>query len=52
VYEVVQLPDDNVHEDGLNVPPALVSFHTTVPEILVVELEVSETVAVSVTCDP
>jgi hypothetical protein len=52
VYDVVQLPDDNAHDGGLNVPPALLSFHSMVPVGVLVEFEVSLTVTVSVTGDP
>lgn len=48
----MQLPDANVHDRGLNVPPALLSFHVIVPVGVVGELEVSLTVTVSVTDDP
>jgi hypothetical protein len=52
VYDTVQPLDDNVQEEGLNVPPALLSFHNMVPVGVVGELEVSLTVTVSVTDDP
>jgi hypothetical protein len=52
VYDVVQLPDANAHDGGLNVPPALLSFHDIVPVGVVGELEVSLTVTVSITDDP
>jgi hypothetical protein len=52
VYDVVQLPDDNVQEEGLNVPPPLLSFHDIVPTGVLGELDVSVTVAVNVTDDP
>ena len=42
VYVVVQV-DGNVHDDGLKVPPALLSLHDTVPVGVVGELEVSVT---------
>ena len=52
VYEVVQLPDTNIQDDGPNAPPALLSLQDTVPVGIVGELEVSLTVTVSVTDDP
>lgn len=51
VYDVVQLPDDNAHDGGLNVPPASLSFHSRVPVGVAVEFEVSLTVTVSVIGD-
>ena len=47
VNTVVQSPDDSVHEEGLNVPPAVPSLHDTVPVGAVGEVEVSAIVAVS-----
>ncbi len=32
-YDVMQLPDDNVHDAGSNVPPAPLSLHDTVPVV-------------------
>ncbi len=52
VYDVVQLPDDNVQEEGLNVPPPLLSFHEIVPTGALGELDVSVTVAVNVMDEP
>jgi hypothetical protein len=48
VYDVVHPPDGNVQEVGLNVPPALLSVHITLPDGVVGELEVSIIVAVNV----
>ena len=50
-YDTLQLPDESVHEDGLNVPPMLPSFQETLPVRVVGELEVSVTVAVNFSCD-
>lgn len=52
VYDVVQLPDDNVQEEGLNVPPPLLSFHDIVPVGVLGKFDVSVTVAVNVMDDP
>ncbi len=52
MYVDVQLPDDNVQEDGLNVPPALPSPKDMVPEGVVGEIELSETDIESVACPP
>ncbi|NHI03197.1 hypothetical protein DYY67_0318 [Candidatus Nitrosotalea sp. TS] len=41
-----------MHDDGLNVPLALLSLQDTVPVGVVGELEVSLTVAVNVTDEP
>jgi hypothetical protein len=41
VYVVTHVPDGNAQEDGLNVPPALLSLNEIVPESAVGELEVS-----------
>jgi hypothetical protein len=49
VYVDVQIPDDNVQEAGLNVPPALLSLNNSVPDGVVGGLELSTTVTVSVT---
>ena len=52
VYVTVQLPDDSVHEEILNVPPALPSLNATIPDGVVEELEVSVTEIVRVTDPP
>lgn len=52
VYDVVQLPDANIHDDGLNVPPAPLSLHDTAPVGTVDGLEVSLTVTVNITDEP
>lgn len=52
MYDVVQLPDDNAHAGGLNVPPAPLSFHSIVPVGVAEGFVVSLTVTVSVTADP
>ena len=52
VYETSQLPDESVHEEGLKVPPALLSVSVTIPAGIVGELEVSETNIVNVTDPP
>jgi hypothetical protein len=49
VYETVQLPDERLHEEMLNVPPALLSLSATIPDGTVGGLEVSVTSIVSVT---
>ncbi len=41
IYDVMQLPDDNVHDAGSNVPPAPLSLHDTVPVVVVGELDIS-----------
>jgi hypothetical protein len=46
---VVHVPDASAQEDGLKEPPAFASFQVTVPVGVVGELEVSFTVAVSIT---
>jgi len=51
VYIVVQLPNDNVQEDGLNVPPLFPSLHDTVPAGII-ELELPAIFTVNVACDP
>ena len=43
VYDVVQLPDDNVQGDALNVPPAPLSLHEIVPVGVADGFEVSLT---------
>lgn len=40
-YVVTHVPDGNAQEDGLNVPPALLSLNEIVPESAVGELDVS-----------
>ena len=52
VYDVIQLPDASMHDEGLNAPPALLSLQDTAPAGVVGEIEVSLTVTVSVTDDP
>ena len=52
VYVVVHVPDDKVHADELNVPPAFPSLHDTIPLGDVGELDVSVTVVVNVTAVP
>ncbi len=52
VYEMAQLPDDNVHDAGLNVPPAPLSLHMTEPDVMVGEFDVSLTCAENVTVLP
>lgn len=52
VYDVIQLPDANIHDEGLNAPPALLSLQDTAPVGVVGELEASLTVTVNVTDDP
>jgi hypothetical protein len=52
VYVDVQIPDDNVQEAGLNVPPALSSPNDMVPDGVVGGLELSETDIESVACPP
>ena len=51
VYETAQLPDASVQVVGLKVPPAL-SLNTTVPDGELGVVEVSATVAVTVTDPP
>lgn len=41
VYVVTHVPDCNVQEVGLNVPPSLLSLNEIVPESVVGELDVS-----------
>lgn len=41
VYVDTHAVDDDVHDTGLNVPPAPLSLHDTVPERAVGELDVS-----------
>ena len=43
VYDTSQLPDDGTHVAELNVPPAPLSLHDTVPVAIVGILEVSVT---------
>lgn len=45
---MVQSPEDNVHEVGLNVPPLFPSLHDTVPVDVFVEFVISATCAVNV----
>lgn len=52
VYETVQLPDERVHEEILNVPPALLSLSATIPDGIDGELDVSVTDIESVTEPP
>ncbi len=49
---MVQLPDDNAHDAGLNVPPAPLSFNNIAPVGVVGEDEVSVTVIANVTGAP
>ena len=48
VYDVAQLPDDKVHELGLNDPPEPPSFQVTAPVGVVGELDVSFTFTTNV----
>ena len=48
VYELVQFPDDNVQDVGLNVPPELLSVSETTPDGIFVEFNVSATATVNV----
>lgn len=52
VYDVVHMPDDMVHVEELKEPPALPSFHDTVPLGVVGEFDVSDTVDVNVITFP
>jgi len=52
VYVDVQIPNDNVQDAVLNVPPALPSLSNIVPDGVVGEIELSETDIESVTCTP
>ncbi len=52
VYDVVQMPDDNVHADELNEPPVFPSLHDTIPLGVVGEFDVSVTVEVNVIAFP
>lgn len=52
VYDVVHVPDDTVHDDELNEPPAPPSLHDTVPLGVVGEFDVSDTVEVNVIAFP
>ncbi len=52
VYDVVHPPDGNLQEAGLNVPPALLSLHVTLPDGVVGETEVSATIAAYVNWVP
>lgn len=52
VYDVVHVPDDKVHDDELNEPPAPPSLHDTVPLGVVGEFDVSDTVEVNVIAFP
>ena len=52
VYVTVQLPDESVHDEILNIPPALPSLNATIPDGIVEELEVSVTEIVRVTDPP
>ena len=49
MYDVVQAPDDNIQEGGVNVPPEFPSIQVIVPVGVFVALVVSATVAVNVT---
>ncbi len=49
VYLDTQAPDKSVHEVALNWPPALPSFHDTVPVGVVGELDESLTLTTNVT---
>ena len=52
VYDVVHMPDDKVHVDELNEPPAFPSLQDTVPLGVVGEFDVSVTVEVNVIAFP
>ena len=43
VYDTLQPPDDRIHVAELNVPPAPLSLHDTVPVVVVGALDVSVT---------
>lgn len=46
VYDTLQEPEETVHEEALNAPPAPPSLHDTEPVGMEVEFEVSKTLAV------